>query len=191
MVGTYWGIRQRATNGNLATTRNNCHIFGRNMQQLEKSQPQRATINFGGNLCGKSNEIPLSYDAWPLMDTNLTLPWKFDTKNLRLFSFWPPGDPDLFESTQNEFDFSRHLVWVVTSYTYNHYFWLFKFLATRGAHRSKICSRSRIDSSSPHNCNCGSQYRVNVWWFLFAYFHCCNEGDVPRQTVNYSFEKLG
>ncbi len=38
------GNKQHATNGNLAATRNNCQIFGRNMQQLEKSQPQRATI---------------------------------------------------------------------------------------------------------------------------------------------------
>ena len=44
----YWGIRQRATNGNLVPTCNICSIFGRNLQQIEKSQPQHATISFGG-----------------------------------------------------------------------------------------------------------------------------------------------
>ncbi len=34
---SYWGIRQRGTNKILATTRNNCAIFGPNFQQLEKS----------------------------------------------------------------------------------------------------------------------------------------------------------
>ena len=41
----YWGILQCATNENLAATRNNYGIFGRNLQQLEKSKSQPATKN--------------------------------------------------------------------------------------------------------------------------------------------------
>ncbi len=48
---------------------------------------------------------------------------------------------------------------------------------------------SQMDSSIPHNRNCVSQYRVNVWWFVLAYLHCCNGGDVPRQW-NHGFQKL-
>ena len=60
------------------------------------------------------------------------IPWYFDTKILGRFSRWPPGGSDPFEDTQNEFVSSQHLVWVVTSYIYDYYFWHFNFSATRG-----------------------------------------------------------
>ncbi len=71
------------------------------------------------------------------------------------------------------FEWSHHIPTTIISDS--------SFFCHQGAHRFRLWSW--MDSSSPHNRNCGSQYRVNVWQFLFAYFHCCNEGDVPRQWI--------
>ncbi len=56
-----------------------------------------------------------------------------------------------------------------------------QFFFHQGAHMSKILSR--MDSTSPHDRNCGSQYRVNV--FLQGMIFAFRPSPMSNQIANH------